>query len=29
MPEAIATDAQGNIYAGWTVTMNMRRYVKK
>ena len=29
MPEGIAADAQGNIYAGWTGQMNVRRYVKK
>jgi len=29
MPEGIAADAAGNIYAGWTGQMNVRRYVKK
>jgi DNA-binding beta-propeller fold protein YncE len=29
MPEGVAADDQGIIYAGWTGKMNLRRYVKK
>jgi DNA-binding beta-propeller fold protein YncE len=28
MPEGIAADDKGNLYAGWTGKMNVRRYVK-
>jgi hypothetical protein len=27
--EGVASDAAGNIYAGYTNTMNLRRFVKK
>jgi len=28
MPEGVTADAEGNIYAGWTGNMNMRRYIQ-